>query len=316
MTGLNNSETMPEAFRLKAMKLAEMMNEKDHQGLVRFGAEEQKKLAAFANTMLNQVRKQDVSDAGGMIGDLTAMLQDIDPDDLMEKKASFIGRLFRKSPPRSQEILSRFQKTGAQIDRLGIRLEMSQSALLADIDVLERLYEANQQYYESLNLYIAAGELKLREVQDRIELNGSEEDSEFAEHLEKRLFDLKVSREIARQSAPQIRMIQKANHMLAEKIQSSIMTLIPLWKNQVTIALSLARQSLAANAEAQAGKASEALAGQNKMLLEIESLKRNQLNLLSSLEETGQMEREGRMKREQAEQKLMHFGEGDINPLQ
>lgn len=307
---------MPEAFRLKAMKLSEKMNEKDHQGLVRFGAEEQKKLAAFANTMLSQVRKQDVSDAGGMIGDLTAMLQDIDPDDLMEKKASFIGRLFRKSPPRSQEILSRFQKTGAQIDRLGIRLEMSQSALLADIDVLERLYEANQQYYESLNLYIAAGELKLREVQDRIELNGSEEDSEFAEHLEKRLFDLKVSREIARQSAPQIRMIQKANHMLAEKIQSSIMTLIPLWKNQVTIALSLARQSLAANAEAQAGKASEALASQNKMLLEIESLKRTQLNLLSSLEETGQMEREGRMKREQAEQKLMHFGEGDLNPLQ
>lgn len=301
-------EVLSQESRLKAIALASEIDPHDHHALLSFGAEAQKRLSVFANRMLDQVRKKDIGDAGRVIGTLMSKLQEVDPEELKQTKASFFNRLFGKSPRSTQEVISRFQQAGAQIDRMAIKLEMSKAVLLSDIDVLENLYTANQEYFDELNVCIAAGEWKLKELYEE---QPSEKSREAAENLEMRLYDLKVSREITRQSAPQIRMIQKSNHILAEKIQSSIMTLIPLWKNQVTIALTVARQKLAMEMQDKTAKASEVFADTNKKILQmegssqsIEALKKTQLDLLSTLEETLLIQKESSENREKTEQEL------------
>ncbi|MFY4775734.1 toxic anion resistance protein [Metabacillus sp. RGM 3146] len=319
MTGLNKlgetaqegqqlMEVLSEESRLKAIAFASEMDPHDHHALLTFGAEAQKRLSAFANRMLDQVRKKDIGDAGRVISALMSKLQELDPEELKQKKASFFTRLFGKGPRSTQEVISRFQQAGAQIDRMGIKLEMSKAVLLSDIEVLENLYTANQEYFHELNVYISAGEWKLKELYEN---QHSEKSRQAAENLEMRLYDLKVSREITRQSAPQIRMIQRSNHILAEKIQSSIMTLIPLWKNQVTIALTVVRQKHAIEMQDKTAKASEVFADKNKKILQIEgssqsveTLKKTQLDLLSTLEETLYIQKEGSENREKAEQEL------------
>ena len=232
-------------------------------------------------------------------------------------------------------MLSKYQKTGAQIDRISVKLDRSKNILLSDIVILEKLYETNKEYFQALNVYIAAGEIKLEEIHEKTipELKKSAESSndqmkfqevndmlQFAERLDKRLHDLKLSREITIQSAPQIRLIQNTNQALVEKIQSSIMTAIPLWKNQVAIALTLIRQRHAVEAQKQVSKTTNDLLLKNSEMLktntietakenerglvDIETLKKTQANLISTLEETMRIQEEGRHKRRQAEQEL------------
>ena len=207
--------------------------------------------------MLEHVQKKDVGEIGQVLSDLMKKLEQVSPDELKTEKRNFFSRLFGRVSHSVQEVLSRYQKTGAQIDRISVKLEHSKSALINDNKMLERLYEKNKEYYEALNVYIAAGQLKLEELNHKTipELKEKSKTEhhhmavqevndmiQFADRLEKRVYDLTLSRQITLQSAPQIRLIQHTNQVLAEKIQSSIMTAIPLWKNQVAIALTLLRQ--------------------------------------------------------------------------
>ena len=156
-------------------------------------------------------------------------------------------------------MLSKYQKTGAQIDRISVKLDHCKKALMTDNMMLEQLYEKNKEYFQALNIYIAAGEVKIEElqtktiprieaksgkIQDQMDFQDVNDMMQFADRLEKRMYDLKLSRQITIQSAPQIRLIQNTNQALVEKIQSSIMTAIPLWKNQIAIALTLIRQRM------------------------------------------------------------------------
>ncbi|MFJ7993806.1 toxic anion resistance protein [Peribacillus frigoritolerans] len=328
-------DVIPEENRAKAYQLAEQIDPTNHQAMISYGTPAQSKLLTFSNSMLEHVQKKDVGEVGSIINDLMKKLNELSPDELKPDKPSFFARMFGKLSGSVQEVLSKYQKTGAQIDRISVKLDRSKNTLLSDIVILEKLYETNKEYFQALNVYIAAGEIKLEEIHEKTipELRKSAESSndqmkfqevndmlQFAERLDKRLHDLKLSREITIQSAPQIRLIQNTNQALVEKIQSSIMTAIPLWKNQVAIALTLIRQRHAVEAQKQVSKTTNDLLLKNSEMLktntietakenerglvDIETLKKTQANLISTLEETMRIQEEGRHKRRQAEQEL------------
>lgn len=335
-------DVIPEENREKAYQLAKQIDPANHQAMISYGTPAQSKLLSFSHTMLEHVQKKDVGEVGTIINDLMKKFSDVNPDELKPEKSSFFARMFGKISGSVQEVLSKYQKTGAQIDRISVKLERSKNALLSDIVMLDKLYENNKEYFHALNVYIAAGELKLEELHEKTipELKKRAEESndqmkfqevndmiQFADRLDKRLYDLKLSREITIQSAPQIRLIQNTNQALVEKIQSSIMTAIPLWKNQVAIALTLLRQRHAVEAQKKVSKTTNDLLLKNaemlkvntietareneRGLVDIETLKKTQENLISTLEETLRIQEEGRNKRRQAEHDLANM-ENDL----
>ncbi|WP_449539040.1 toxic anion resistance protein [Ferdinandcohnia sp. Marseille-Q9671] len=328
-------DVLPEENKAKALQLAEQIDPTNHQAMISYGTPAQNKLLSFSNTMLEHVQKNDVGEVGQIISDLMKRLDDMKPEELNPEKRSVIARMFGKISNSVQEVLSKYQKTGAQIDRISVKLDRSKNVLLSDIAILEKLYENNKDYFDALNVYIAAGEIKLEELhkktipelkkvaettQDQMKVQEVNDMVQFADRLEKRVHDLKLSREITIQSAPQIRLIQNTNQALVEKIQSSIMTAIPLWKNQVAIALTLIRQRHAVEAQKQVSKTTNELLLKNaemlksntietareneRGLVDIETLKKTKENLISTLEETLRIQEEGRNKRRQAEHDL------------
>lgn len=331
-------DVIPEEHRAKAYELAKQIDPTNHQAMIQYGTQAQGKLLSFSHAMLEHVQNKDVGEIGEIISDLMKRLNDVNPDELKEGKSGFFGRIFGKLSGSLQEVLSKYQKTGAQIDRISVKLDRSKNVLLSDIKLLEQLYETNKEYFHALNVYIAAGEIKLEEMHERIipQLKKEAEATndqmkfqevndmiQFADRLDKRLHDLKLSREITIQSAPQIRLIQNTNQALVEKIQSSIMTAIPLWKNQVAIALTLIRQRHAVEAQKQVSKTTNELLLKNaemlktntietakeneRGLVDIETLKKTQASLITTLEETLRIQEEGRHKRRSAEQELLNM---------
>jgi len=328
-------DVLPEENRQKAIQLAEQIDPKNQQAVALYGTQAQSKLLNFSHSMLDHVQKKDTGEIGHIIGDLMKKLEQVNPDALKPEKRGLLSKMFGKISNSVQEVLTKYQKTGAQIDRISVKLDHSKTGLLQDIQVLEQLYEQNKEYFHALNIYIAAGELKLEELQtktipelkkkaeltqDQMAFQEVNDLMQFADRLEKRTHDLVLSRQITMQSAPQIRLIQSANQALVEKIQSSITTAIPLWKNQVAIALTLLRQKDAVEAQKLVSKTTNDLLLKNaemlkvntvetakeneRGLVDVDTLKKVQDHLISTLEETLRIQAEGRAKRLQAEQDL------------
>ena len=328
-------DVIPQENREMAYKLAEQIDPKNHQEMISYGTQAQSKLLTFSNHMLEHVQKKDLGEVGGIISDLMKRFNEVNPDELNQEKKTLIGRMFGKASGSIQEVLSKYQKTGAQIDRISVKLEGSKNVLLSDIDMLDQLYENNKEYFSALNVYIAAGELKLEELyqttipalkseaeasNDQMKFQEVHDMLQFADRLDKRLHDLKLSREITIQSAPQIRLIQNTNQALVEKIQSSIMTAIPLWKNQEGMDATCMYQRNAVEAQKQVSKTTNDLLLKNAEMLktntietakenergiiDIETLKITQANIITTLEETLKIQEEGRNKRRQAEHEL------------
>lgn len=336
-------DVLPEENKEKAYQLAEQIDHNNMNSIVLYGSQAQSKLLNFSHTMIDHVQKKDVGEIGEILGELMKKLEQVNPDELQSKKKGFLARMFGKVSHSLQEVLSKYQKTSVQIDRISLKLEHSKNALLSDNKLLEQLYDKNKEYFSALNVYIAAGELKLDGLRTKTipELKRQAESSEhnqmavqevndliqFADRLDKRVHDLLLSRQITIQSAPQIRLIQNTNQALAEKIQSSIVTAIPLWKNQVAIALTLLRQRnamdaqqkvsdttnelLLKNAELLKTNTIETVKANERGLVDIDTLKKVQESLISTLEETLTIQEEGRLKRRQAEEELMMM-EGDL----
>ncbi len=313
---VNLVDTLSEEKRRQAFQLAEQIDPKQYDSMTLYGTQAQSKLLNFSHEMLEHVQKKDIGEIGLVLSDLMKKLEQVSPDELKTEKRNFFSRFFGRVSHSVQEVLSRYQKTGAQIDRISVKLEHFKSALINDNKMLERLYEKNKEYYEALNVYIAAGQLKLEELKHQTipELKKKSKTEhhhmavqdvndmiQFADRLEKRVYDLTLSRQITLQRAPQIRLIQHTNQVLAEKIQSSIMTAIPLWKNQVAIALTLLRQRRAVEAQKQVSATTNELLLKNAEMLkantietakenergfiDIETLKQVQDNLIGTLEE-------------------------------
>ncbi|WP_396122053.1 MULTISPECIES: toxic anion resistance protein [Bacillaceae] len=333
-------ETLPDEDKQRAYQLANQIDPKNQTSISLYGTQAQSKLMNFSSTMLDHVKSGNIGEIGEIITDLMKKLDQVNPDELQVEKRNIFSRMFGKMSRSVNEILARYQKTGAQIDRITVRLEHCKNTLIKDNTLLDQMYEKNKEYFQALNIYIAAGEVKLEELHTKLipELKRKAEQSgdqmayqevndmiQFADRLEKRLHDLKLSRQITIQSAPQIRMIQNTNQTLMEKIQTSITTAIPLWKNQIAIALTLLRQQKAVEAQKQVSQTTNDLLLKNSEMLktnsievakenergivDIETLKKTQENLVSTLEETLRIQAEGRAKRHQAEQELVTMEE-------
>lgn len=329
-------DLLPDEHRQKAEQLAAQIDPGNQQAVFTFGTAAQTKLTDFSHQMLDHVQRKDVGPVGDILADLMKNLKSVDPDDLQNGKGNVFSRLFGKVSSSIQEVMTKYQKVGSQIDKISVKLEHSKRGLMEDIRMLEQLYEKNKEYFQALNIYIAAGELKLEDIETNVipalrakaERTGDQMDFQdvndmiaFADRLEKRLHDLKLSRQITIQSAPQIRLIQNTNQALAEKIQSSILTAVPLWKNQIAIALTLVRQEKAVQAQKAVSKTTNELLLKNSELLktnsietarenerglvDIETLKKTQENLITTLEETIRIQQDGRAKRKAAEEELV-----------
>lgn len=324
----------------KAKQLAAQIPVGNYEAIITYGANAQNELSRFSHKMLDHVQSKDIGPVGDILSDLMNKLSEIDPEDLSEKKKSGISRLFSKAKQSIQEMMTKYQKLSTQIDRIGVQLEHSKRGLIEDVQMLDNLYDQNKTYFQALNVYIAAAELKRDEIANEIipKMRAQAEQSndqmafqevndmaQFLDRLEKRLYDLQLSRQITIQSAPQIRMIQQTNQTLAEKIQSSIMTSIPLWKNQIAIALTLNRQKKAVESQRLVSKTTNDLLLKNSEMLklnsietakenergiiEIDTLKKTQENLIQTIEETLVIQAEGRAKRKSAEVEIARMEE-------
>jgi uncharacterized protein YaaN involved in tellurite resistance len=329
-------ETLTPEHREKAMKVAEQIDYKNQQAILQYGVAAQSELSQFSHSVLNHIQKKDTGSIGDVISELMFKINQVNPEDFSRKRKGVVGRLFSSLSKPVQGIFSKYQNINVEIDKIADRLEGSRQMLMRDLMMLDKLYEKNKQFYDALNIYIAAAEYKLEELQNEtlpalqqkasntngyLAIQEVNDVNHFINRLEKRVHDLKLSRQIAVQSAPQIRLIQEVNQTLVEKIQSSILTVIPLWKNQIVIALTLFRQQKAMEAQRQVSKTTNDLLIRNADMLkqntievakenergivDIETLKRTQESLLGTLEEVLQIQQDGRAKRQEAERELL-----------
>ena len=308
----------------------------DNDALITYGANAQQAMSKFSHQMLNEVQSKDVGPIGETLEDLMKKLKEIDPEELTNEKSNIFKRMFGKVKRSVNEMISKHQSIASQVDRISIQLEHAKEVLVKDVNMLDGLYNQNKDYFDAINIYIAAAELKKEELENeelpRLKKKANESNNQmdvqdvndmmqYVNRLEKRIHDLKLSRQITLQSAPQIRMIQNINQTLAEKIQSSILTSIPLWKNQMAIALTLLRQESASKAQQEVTNTTNDLLTKNSEMLkqnslrtatenergivDIETLKLTQENLVSTIEETLKIQSEGSQKRKSAEAELV-----------
>ena len=333
-------DTLDEQHQEQARALAKQIDEKNLQAIISYGAAAQKQLGEFSHQMLSHVQAKDTGEIGDILNDLMERLNETDPNDLVAENQGFFQKFFGKIKKSIYEMQAKYQEVGSQVDKIAIRLDHEKNGLLNDNLSLEQLYQRNKDFFDALNIYIAAGELKLAELQETLipealekaRVTGDQMDvqvvndlEQFLDRLEKRNHDLKLTRQMTIQQAPQIRLIQNTNQALAEKIQSAITTTIPLWKNQIAIAMTLLRQKDAVTAQRQVSETTNQLIQKNSEMLKIstietarenergiidlETLQKTQKDLIETLEETLKIQQEGRARRRKAEVELTNMEE-------
>lgn len=327
-------DRLPEHRQKQARDLANQIDETKMSAVIAYGSNAQKKLSEFSHNMLATVQLKDTGEIGDVLTDLMQMLESSNPKDLSAEPNVF-KRLFGKVKSSITETQMKYQQIGSQMDKVVIRLEREKNELLNDNMMLEQLYQKNKDYFEALNIYIAAGELKMQEMQsdiipkaiEKARESNSQMDvqvvsdlNQFLDRLDKRTHDLRLTRQMTIQQAPQIRMIQNTNQALAEKIQVSVHTAIPLWENQITIALTLLRQQNAAISQRQVSETTNNLLTKNSEMLkqsaidtaresergviDLVTLQKTQSNLIQTIEETLKIQQEGRQQRAAAQLEL------------
>jgi uncharacterized protein YaaN involved in tellurite resistance len=339
-------DKLPEDRQKQARELAAQIDTSDSQAVLSYGVAAQQKLGEFSHTMLNHVQAQDIGPMGDSLTELMYRLNEASPSELEASDSNIFRKMFGKVKQSVYEVTAKYQKIGAQIDKIAVKLDKEKNGLLQDNLMLEQLYNKNKDYFDALNIYIAAGEVKIEELEmvtipeamKVAEASGDQMDAQivndlnqFVDRLEKRTYDLKLARQITIQQAPQIRLIQNTNQALAEKIQASINTAIPLWKNQVAIALTLLRQKDAVTAQRQVSQTTNDLLAKNSEMLkisaietaeenergivDIETLQKTQNDLIETIQETLRIQKEGKEKRRNAEIELSVMEEDLKNKL-
>lgn len=330
-----NATQYTEKEQQKINELSKKIKPMDHDGLLNYGTEAQSHMSQFSHRILNEVKTTDVGPVGESLNGLMSKLKSVNPDELNPENQSKLKRIFRRTKASVNEIFSKMQSVGSQIDRISIELDKHKNNLVKDVDMLDELYNMNKDYFDELSLYIEAAKKKQHDLQqedvpklraqakstgNQMDVQAASDMEQFIDRLDKRIYDLQLSRQIAIQTAPQIRMIQNVNQALAEKIQSSILTSIPLWKNQMSIALTLMRQRNAVTAQKAVTDTTNDLLLKNSELLkqnalatatenergvvDIETLKTTQNDIIETIEQTLQIQEQGRNKRKQAESEL------------
>ena len=303
--------------------------------ILQYGAGTQKKMADFSDAALANVRTQDLGEVGDLITQVVGELKGFDA----EEKKGFLGFL-RKQGDKLETMKTRYAKAEVNVEKIGDALQQHQVRLLKDSAVLDKMYEQNLAYFKELSMYILAGkqkltqvrEGKLRELEARAMASGLAEDAQNARDLadkcdrfEKKIHDLELTRAISIQTAPQIRMIQNNDNVMVEKIQTTLMNTIPLWKNQMVLALGIAHSTEAAQAQRQVTDITNALLKQNaeklhmasvetakeaeRGIVDIETLKATNAKLIQTLDDVMKIQADGRAKRLAAEAEMARMEE-------
>ena len=305
--------------------------------IMQFGAGTQKKMAEFSDAALANVRTQDLGEVGDLIVNVVGELKGFD----MPEAKGLLG-FFKKKAGELENMKNRFAKAEANVAAISNALQDHQVRLLKDSAVLDKMYDQNLAYFKELSMYILAGKQKLEEVrtgklaqlQQTAQLTGLAEDAQAARDLadkcdrfDKKIHDLMLTREISIQTAPQIRMIQNNDNVMVEKIQTTLMNTIPLWKNQMVLALGIAHSTEAAAAQRQVTDVTNALLKQNaeklhlasvetakeaeRGIVDIETLKQTNAKLIQTLDDVMKIQAEGRTQRLAAEQEMLRM-ENDL----
>ena len=317
---------------------AEKIDITNSQMVLQYGAASQKKLSSFSETALSRVKTKDMGETGQLITSLIGELQGFDAT---EQSKGIFG--FFKKPVQSIEMLkTRYESADKNVERIKTQLEDHQVTLMKDITMLDKMYELNLVYFKELTMYILAGKKKLAYVrendlkaaQEKAQRTQLPEDAQAARDLadlcdrfEKKLYDLELTRNVSIQMGPQIRLIQSNDTMMAEKIQTTIMNTIPLWKNQMVLALGIAHSQEAMKAERAVTDATNELLKKNaatlkqgtidiakeseRGIVDIETLKQTNKQLIETLDELNKIRADGKVKRANAEQELGRI-EGEL----
>jgi len=336
------NEMTPEE-RQKVLDIAAQIDISDSQSIIQYGNLAQSDISKFSDTILDQIRAKDSGQVGEVLNELLGKVQEVNIDELDPNQKGFsFSRLFGGFKREAQKFISRYDKISVQIEKIIDQLDRAKLQLIRDIATLDVMYEKNLEYLHQLDMYIMAGSLKLKELNDKVlpqlkekaSKSGDPVDAqkvkdmaELISRFEKKLHDLKLSRMIAIQTAPQIRLIQNNDQTLVEKIQSSIMNTIPLWKNQIAIAITMLRQQAALKLQRDVTNATNELLTRNSEMLktssieiarenergivDMESLRKVNEDLIYTLEETLKIQQDGRQRRLQAEAELKNL-ENDI----
>ncbi len=298
--------------------------------ILQYGAGTQKKMADFSDAALANVRTQDLGEVGDLITSVVGELQGFDS----EEEKGFLG-FFRKQASKLENMKNKYAKAEVNVEKIGTALQQHQVRLLKDSALLDKMYAQNLAYFKELTMYILAGKKKLQEVRDgklkeletAAQRTGLAEDAQAARDLsdkcnrfEKKIHDLELTRMISIQTAPQIRMIQNNDNVMVEKIQTTLMNTIPLWKNQMVLALGIAHSTEAAEAQRQVNDVTNALLKQNaeklhmasvetakeseRGIVDIETLKKTNADLIQTLDDVMKIQADGRVKRQAAEAEM------------
>ena len=313
----------------------------DSNIVMQFGAPAQNKIAQFSDSVLKNVKTKDMGEVGKDLGSLVSEIKGFDSGD--EEKGGFLGIFGGNKMKKSMDkMMANYSKVETNIDRIVTTLESHQRGLMKDISMLDQMYQSNHSYFKELSMYIIAGNERLRQFrekdipaqraiaersQDEMETQKLNDMMSLAERFDKKLHDLKLSRTISIQMAPQIRMIQNNDAQLVEKIQSSIVNAIPLWKNQMVISLGLANSKAALQAQRKVTDMTNELLLKNSEMLRqgsveiakenersivsIDTVRKTNENLIATINEVLDIQRKGSEERAAAEQELNKI-EGDL----
>lgn len=320
---------------VQAQNYAVALKDSRQNAITDYGKEVQDQMSQFTDEVIGNVKSKEVGEIGDTLQSLVTSLNSADPEKLSGDKKPKIFRLFKKIKDSVFEMTAKYQEVSAQIGKIATKLENQENDLLKNNDMLDEMYTANQKYFQQLNTLIVGGQIRRDELNkemaalqadvdagkaDQMDVQNFQDMKAQADRLDQRLSDLMLTREITIQQAPQIRLIQNNNSVLSEKIQSSITTAIPLWKNQVAIALSLLSQKDAVKAQDTVANTTNELLKKNSEMLhestvdvakasqrglvDVDTLKEAQENLISTIQEVMQIQSEGTQKRQAIEGEL------------
>lgn len=303
--------------------------------ILQYGAGTQKKMADFSDTALENVKTQDLGEIGELISNVVGELKDFD----VQEEGKFFG-FFRKQTSKMENLKNKYDKAQANVEKITDSLQQHQVRLMKDSAMLDKMYEQNLNYFKELTMYILAGKKKLEEtrngklaeMKNKAALSGLPEDAQAARDLdekcsrfEKKLHDLELTRTIAMQTAPQIRLIQNNDTVMVEKIQTTIVNTIPLWKSQMVLALGIAHSAEAVQAQRQVTDITNELLRKNaetlhmatvetakeseRGIVDLETLQKTNADLVQTLDDVMRIQMEGRQKRQAAEMEMHRMEE-------
>ncbi|MCC8129788.1 MAG: toxic anion resistance protein [Clostridiales bacterium] len=331
-----NEQLLNDAEKKVVDDFAKKIDIRDSTQVLQYGAAAQKNVAAFSSSALNKVSTKDLGEVGDTLSSLVVQLKNNAPGE--QKKRSF----FSRNKVKLDEMKAQYSKAEANVDEVTKILEQHQVALMKDVAMLDQMYDLNQQYYKELTMYILAGKKKLKEVREgelaelrkKAETSGRQEDAEayndlanMVNRFEKKLHDLELTRTISIQMGPQTRLLQNNDTLMIEKIQTSLVNTIPLWKSQMVLALGLERSRQATAAQTAVTDMTNDLLKKNaemlhmgtvatakeaeRSIVDIETLQHTNQELISTLDEVISIQQEGSQKRKEAEAELGRI-EGEL----